>query len=54
MHFAAMYRLHWYRRAFTRYGASNRYRVGKGYFRVNITRQLVLISLHFSCFGMEI
>jgi len=32
MHFSAMYRLCWYRRAFTRrYGASNKYGVGKSY-----------------------
>jgi len=29
MHFLAMYRLRWYRRAFTRYGASYKYGVGK-------------------------
>jgi len=32
MHFSAMYRLRWYRRAFTRYGASNRCGVGKKLF----------------------
>jgi len=29
MHFSAMYRLRWYRRAFTRKGASSKCRVGK-------------------------
>jgi len=42
MHFLAMYRLRWYRRAFTRYGASNKCRVEKtSYFRakcVNISK----------------
>jgi len=28
MHFSAMYRLCWHRRAFTRYGASNKCGVG--------------------------
>jgi len=41
MHFSAIYRLHWYRRSFTRYGASNMCGMGKtSYFRakcVNIT-----------------
>jgi len=44
MHFSAMYRLRWYRRAFTRYGASNKCGVGKTrYFQakcVNITCQM--------------
>jgi len=42
MNFSAMYRLRWYRRAFTRYEASNKCGVGKtSYFRAkcaNITR----------------
>jgi len=29
MHFSAMYSLRWYRRAFTRHGASNKCAVGK-------------------------
>jgi len=29
MHFPAMYRLRWYRRAFIRYGASNKYEVAE-------------------------
>jgi len=44
MHFSAMYRLRWYRRAFTRYGASNKCGAGKtSYFRakwVDITSQI--------------
>ena len=48
MHFSAMYRLRWYRRAFTRYGASNKCGVGKtSYFPakcVNITRQMALTA----------
>jgi len=44
MHFSAMYRLRSYRRGFTRYGASNKYGVGKSYFRVNITRQMALTA----------
>jgi len=48
MHFSAMYRLRWYRRAFTHYGASNKCGVGKtSYFRakcVNVTRQMALMA----------
>jgi len=32
MHFPAMYRLRWYRTAFIRYGASNKYGMGKKLF----------------------
>jgi len=66
MHFLAMYRLRWYRRAFTHYGASNNCGVGKtNCFLpkcVNITRQMALtaaafddslISRHFSCFDKK-
>jgi len=64
MHFSAMYRLRWYRRAFTRYWASNKCGVGKTNYIpakcVNITRQMALtaaafydslISRNFSCFN---
>jgi len=57
MHFSVMYRLRWYRRAFTCYGASNKCAVGKiRYFRakcVNITRLMVLVAaalLQTSCY----
>ena len=46
--FSDVYRLRWYRRAFTRYGASNKCKVGKTrYFRakcVNITAQMALTA----------
>jgi len=67
MYFLAMYRLFWYRRAFTRYGASNKCRVGKtSYFWakfVNITRQMALtaaallkqvVNLSATCFHIEL
>ena len=39
MHFSAMYRLRWYRRAFTRYGASSKCGVEKtSYFRANTSK----------------
>jgi len=48
MHFSAMYRLPWCRRAFTRYGASNKCGMGKtSYFPakcVNITRKMALTA----------
>jgi len=50
MHISAMYRLRWYRRAFTRYGASVKGSMGKtNYFPakcVNVTRQMALRLLH--------
>jgi len=43
MHFSAMYSLRWYRRAFTRNWASNKWGVG------NASKSLARCS-HFSCF----
>jgi len=45
MHFSAMYKLRWYRRAFTRNGASNKCRVKEC---VKISRQMALWLLHSS------
>jgi len=45
MNFSAMYRLHWYRRVFTRNGASNKCVVVEC---VKITRQMALRFLRSS------